>query len=94
MINFKKYNNVTDIIIGNEITLSTNDFSNMFGGMPNLTRLELPHSGIVNIDAMCAECTNLTTAVCGDNVTNMYRTYRNCKNLKTAVCGPNVTDFS
>ena len=36
-------------------------------------------------------CTNLTTAVCGPNVTNMSNVYSGCTNLTTAVCGPNVT---
>ena len=39
-------------------------------------------------------CTNLTTAVCGDNVTNMNQAYGFCTNLTTAVCGNNVTDMA
>ena len=38
-------------------------------------------------------CTNLTTTVCGDNVTNMSSVYYNCTNLTTAVCGNNVTNM-
>jgi hypothetical protein len=38
-------------------------------------------------------CTNLTTAVCGTNVTDMYMTYYNCTNLTTAACGPNATNM-
>jgi hypothetical protein len=39
-------------------------------------------------------CTNLKTAVCGDNVQNMAYSYYNCRNLTTAVCGPNVTNMA
>jgi hypothetical protein len=38
-------------------------------------------------------CRNLTTAVCGPNVTNMSYTYYSCINLTTAICGPNVTNM-
>jgi hypothetical protein len=38
-------------------------------------------------------CTNLTTAVCGDNVVYMKYTYFGCTNLTSAVCGPNVTNM-
>ena len=39
-------------------------------------------------------CTNLTTAVCGPNVSTMSDAYAHCTNLTTAVCGPNVTNMS
>jgi hypothetical protein len=39
-------------------------------------------------------CTNLTTAACGNKVTSMYQTYSGCTNLTTAVCGPNVITIS
>lgn len=35
-------------------------------------------------------CTNLITAVCGDNVVTMSYTYADCYNLTTAACGNNV----
>ena len=38
-------------------------------------------------------CTNLTTAVCGPNVTSMQYVYEGCTNLTTAVCGDNVTSM-
>ena len=41
-----------------------------------------------------SNCTNLTTAVCGPNVTNMNSAYFGCTNLTTAVCGDKVTDMS
>ena len=40
-----------------------------------------------------ANCQNLTTAVCGPNVKQMYSVYSGCTNLTTAVCGPNVTNM-
>ena len=40
------------------------------------------------------DCTSITTAVCGPNVTSMYSTYSNCYNLTgSPVCGNNVTDM-
>jgi hypothetical protein len=36
-------------------------------------------------------CTNLTEAVCGSNVTDMTRTYSNCTSLTKAVFGPKVS---
>ena len=41
-----------------------------------------------------SNCTSLTTAVCGDNVTDMSWAYYNCTNLTTAVCGDKVTNMS
>jgi hypothetical protein len=41
-----------------------------------------------------SNCQNLTTAVCGPNVTNMSSAYYGCTNLTTAACGPNVTNMS
>jgi len=38
-----------------------------------------------------ASCANITTAICGDQVTEMIGTYGNCVNLTTAACGPSVT---
>ena len=39
-------------------------------------------------------CPNLTTAVCGPNVTSMSSAYSSCNNLTTAVCGDKVTNMS
>ena len=39
-------------------------------------------------------CLNLTTSVCGPNVTDMSGAYKNCTSLTTAVCGNNVTDMT
>ncbi|MBQ2013043.1 MAG: leucine-rich repeat protein, partial [Bacteroidaceae bacterium] len=39
-------------------------------------------------------CTNLTTAVCGNNVTYMNEAYSRCSSLITAVCGNNVTSIA
>ena len=38
--------------------------------------------------------TDFTTAVCGENVTDMYYAYAYCNNLETAACGENVVDMS
>jgi hypothetical protein len=39
-------------------------------------------------------CYKLTTAICGDKVTDMSFTYQYCWNLTTPACGPNVTNMS
>ena len=39
-------------------------------------------------------CSNLTTAVCGPNVVDMYSAYSQCGRLTTAVCGPKVNNMS
>ena len=37
-----------------------------------------------------SNCSNLATAVCGDNVIKMHNAYTNCINLTTAACGEKV----
>ena len=94
MINFRGYSNATEIIIPDEITLSTTNFGSMFMHMYNLKTVKIPNN-ITDIGYTFFYCSNLTSPpVCGNNVTNMYSTYSYCTNLTgSPACGPNVTNM-
>lgn len=49
MINFRTYSNATEIIIPDEITLSTTNFGSMFMYMYNLKTVKIPN----NVTNMC-----------------------------------------
>lgn len=95
MLNFRQYTDMTECYIGNNVTLSTNDFSNAFNNMLNLTNSTVPVEKIVNMSCAYINCYNLTgNPVCGANVTDMRRTYYGCTNLTgNPVCGDNVTSL-
>jgi hypothetical protein len=96
MINFRQYYDMTKCIIPNNVTLTNTDFSfafqDLYYGL-QLQEFSIPDS-VICIDGICQNCKQLTTAVCGPNVTGMEAAYINCYNLTTAVCGPNVTDMA
>ena len=95
MMNFKAYNNVTKIVIPDNVQLSNNSFYNKFSGMKNLQSVSLPNS--VNFLANTfSSCLSLNMSPwCGNNVTNMMNAYDSCYNLTgSPVCGNNVTDMS
>ncbi len=49
MLNFKQYTDMTECWIGNNVVLSTNDFSKAFQSHYNLINLHLPSTGITNM---------------------------------------------
>ena len=49
MLNFKQYTDMTECWIGNNVVLSTNDFSKAFQSHYNLINLYLPSTGITNM---------------------------------------------
>ena len=49
MLNFRKYTNLTDVVIPNNIRLSTNDISSAFHGMRNLVKVSFNHPNIINM---------------------------------------------
>lgn len=95
MIDFRGYSNATEIIIPDEITLSTTDFNWMFSYMDNLKIVKIPNN-ITNMHSTFFYCNNLTSSpVCGDNVTDMRDAYTYCiKLMGSPACGPNVIDMS
>ena len=94
MMNFRRYNNATKIVIPNKVQLSNNNFSNAFNNMRNLTIVSIPNN-VVNLSYTYYNCHNLTgSPVCGENVTSMVNTYYGCVNLTgSPVCGNNVTSM-
>ena len=74
MLNFKQYTDMTECWIGNNVVLSTNNFSNAFNGMSqNLTIVSFNHPELVNISSTYRNCHSLTgSPACGDKVTDMY----------------------
>ena len=94
MINFRKYSNVTEVFIPDEITLSTTNFSNMFSNMINLKKSTIPNN-ITDMSNTYYNCTNLTgSPACGPNVVNMANTYHNCIKLTgSPACGNKVTNM-
>lgn len=94
MIDFKKYNQVTDVEIPNNIRLSTVDFCGMFSNMENLKNITIP-DGVLSIRGLCSKCSNLENTVCGDDIIDMAKAYYNCYNITgSPVCGPNVTNMA
>ena len=94
MINFRRYNNVTKIVIPDKMRLSNNNFSNAFNNMRNLISVNIP-SNVENLSNTYINCINLTDSpVCGDKVINMASAYSGCSNLTgSPVCGEKVTDM-
>ena len=95
MMNFKAYNNVTKIVIPNNVQLSYNSFYNQFSWMKKLQSVSLPNS-VNSLGHTFENCLSLNMSPwCGENVTNMAYTYCNCYNLTgSPVCGNNVTDMT
>ena len=94
MLNFKQYTDMTECWIGNNVVLSTNDFSEAFQSHYNLINLHLPSTGITNMHNMCSTCYNLKTIACGNNVINLSNAYYYCDGLKCQPeCGDNVIDM-
>lgn len=94
-MNFRKYNNITEVIIPNSVQVSTNNFSNIFNNMTNLVTSKIPEEKVVNMTKTYQNCYSLTgSPVCGNNVTNMSSTYNNCRNLTgSPICGNKVTNM-
>ena len=96
MINFRNYLNVTEIVIPNDIQLSSKNFSNAFKSMKNIIVSEFNHPSVTNIYSTYYSCYNLTgSPVCGKNVINMANAYYSCYNLTgSPICGNNVTNMA
>ena len=96
MFNFREFNNVTKIYIGDRIQLTNGDFSSMFYNMLNLQQVDFNHINVNNMYNVCNADHNLlgNIAICGSNVTSMVNSYQNCYNLiGSPICGPNVINI-
>ena len=91
MMNFKAYNNITKIVIPDNVQLSNNYFYNKFSEMKNLQSVSLPNS-VNSLNSTFQNCLSLNMSPwCGNNVTDMRNAYYNCSNLTgSPICGPNV----
>ena len=91
MMNFKKYNNVTKIVVPGGVRLSNTSFSNAFNNMRALQSFNLPNN-VTNLSKSFYQCVNLSCNTwCGDNVVNFFQAYYACRNLTgSPVCGNNV----
>lgn len=96
MLNFRQYTDMTECYIGNNVTLSTNNVSNIFNNMRNLINVQFNHPNIVDMTRTYYNCRNLTgSPVCGNNVIDMTWAYHDCYNLTgSPVCGNNVINMS
>ena len=70
MINFRKYTNVTEIVIPEKVKF-TNSVS-MCNNMRNLVTANVSSTSVTTLYSSFYNCRNLRTpSVCGPNVTNM-----------------------
>ena len=91
-MNFRKYTNCTTIKIGKKVNMINDSATEIFFTMRNLKNIDISDD-VVDMYAMCYDCYNLTTAVCGPNVYGMYKAYANCYNLTEAVCSDSVINL-
>lgn len=76
MINFRQYNNITKVVIPNNIRLSTGDFNNAFNNATNLVTSKFNHPNMTHMGYIYYNCQNLTgSPACGNNVIIMYHAY-------------------
>ena len=67
MMNFRQYTNVTEVVIPNNIKLSSGYFNNAFGGMYNLVTSEFNHPCVTDMKHTYYGCINLTSSpACGN----------------------------
>ena len=90
-MNFRQYSNVTEIVVPRKVKVSNKNINCL--EMRNLVIGNIISDSVTNMRYAYVNCTNLTTAACGNNVIDMTGAYANCNNLTTAVCGPNVTSM-
>lgn len=96
MLNFRKYsNNVSEIVIPDNVTLANDNFSGRFSDMKMLTSVVIPNR-ITNISSAYSNCTNLIKQPkCSDNVIDMSNAFNGCTNLNGAIeIGANVINAS
>lgn len=96
MFNFRKYsNNVSEIVIPDNVTLTNDNFSGKFSDMKMLTSVVIP-SRITNISSAYSNCTNLIQQpACSDHVVDMSNAFNGCTNLNSVITiGANVVNAS
>ena len=88
-------NKVTDLIIPDNVTVTSNSIDYWFRGDQALTNVYWNHIGIINMAEAYNGCSNLKTPpMCDPNVIDMRNTYAYCGKLSgPAVCGDKVTSM-
>lgn len=95
MFNFRKYsNNVSEIVIPDNVTLANDNFSGRFSDMKMLTSVVIPNR-ITNISSAYSNCTSLVRQpTCSDNVVDMSDAFSGCTNLNSTIAiGANVVNM-
>lgn len=96
MLNFRKYsNNVSEIVIPDNVILANDNFSGRFSDMKMLTSVVIPNR-ITNISSAYSNCISLVKQPkCSDNVVDMSNAFSGCVNLNGAIeIGANVINAS
>jgi hypothetical protein len=84
-INFREYDEITEIHIPPYCIMHDENFNNKFISMQNLIKCIVPDD-ITNIDNTFKNCVNFAGPIsCDANVITMNNTYYNCSNCQ----GPN-----
>jgi len=81
-INFRSYQNVTKITIGNN-TVCNNNFQNAFAGMNNMTNCTFPIKNIVDMSNAFSNCQNLSgELVFPESLKSIgHQAFAECKNI-------------